>query len=323
MKKIFLSFFVLFLLLWQAFAHDFNEEAFVYMLWNPQTSLESFEEYIQTIDDEGFLETYNDKQQQLSILLSLPGKKYVVNYALANTDFTETDIQNLISEDLMLWEIWAERIYNFLHNALRQEEVTEIQISSFELFKNTIILWFDHILLWFDHILFLITLIVCLPQFKRILWIITTFTVAHSITILLWGLQVFTLPSILVESMILISIIFMWIYAIYTKVWEEKSYLFQLWLIFILGLFHWLGFAGFFSDIITNSENTLLAVLGFNLWVELGQIIIITICLFILNFIYKKFPEYKNKIKNISVSLAIITALYYLFLLLWEYFSIL
>ena len=322
MKKIFLSFFTFFILLWQSFAHDFNQEAFIYMLWNPQISLETFEEYIQSIDDTHFLEMYNDADQQIPILLSLPGKKYVMNYAIENMDVHKTDIEKLISEDMMLKEIWSERIYNFLDTNLR-EEVIKIQISNFELFKNTLIAWYDHILLWFDHILFIITLIVCLPKFKRIICIITTFTLAHSITILLWGLQLFTLASILVESIILISIIIMWIYAIYTKIWEEKSYLFQLWLIFILGLFHWLGFAGFFSEIIQNNENILISVLWFNLWVELGQIIIITLSWLLISSVYKKFPIHKNKIKNISVSLAIITALYYLFLLLWEYFSIL
>jgi hypothetical protein len=209
----------------------------------------------------------------------------------------------------MLNEIGAETIYSFLKTALSEPWETTID---FDFFLRTIVIWFTHISAGYDHILFLLTLIVCLPAVRRILIIISTFTVAHCLTLILWGLGIITISSIIVESMILISIIIMWLYAYNTAVWEKKNIYAEVTIIFILGLFHGLGFAGFFSGILETSDNIIFPVLWFNIWVELGQIIIMSIVLSLLTLTYKYLPKYKTHIKNTLSILCIFAATYWL-----------
>lgn len=286
-------------------AHDFDTETMAYILWNPEASWSDFAEYVATSDDASLQEEIKDTQTKLSLILSLPGKKYVGNYAIAHPDFNFIEIQELIADDPMLSEIGAETIYSFLKTALSEPWDTSVDTS---FFLRTIVIWFQHISSWYDHILFLLTLIVCLPKFRRIVGIITTFTIAHCITLVLWGLHIISLPSILVESMILISIIIMALYALRNKVWEVKNIYFETTVIFILGLFHGLWFAGFFSGVLETSQNIIIPVLGFNIWVELGQVIIMSCILTTLYYIYKYFSTHKNHIKNTLSILCIIAA---------------
>lgn len=289
-------------------AHDFDEDTFKYILSNTDASWLDFSEFIQNGEDELLKAELLETSSKLPILLSLPGKKYVVNYTNENPDFSYSDIKELIQDDPMLSEIWAETIYSFLSTALRPDDSN----FSVDFFLRTIYIGLEHILWGIDHILFLVTLIICLPKFRRILSIVTTFTVAHCITLILWGLWIISLPSIIVETMILISIIMMWIYALYSQVWETKNFYFETGLIFILWLFHGLWFAGFFSGILETSNNIIIPILWFNIWVELGQIFIISIISAFLYLIYKYFPKYNNTIKNAAIIPIIIITLYWL-----------
>lgn len=288
-----------------SYAHDFDTETMAYILWNPDASWADFQEYVAQSDDTELQWELENTESKLVVILSLPGKKYIANYAIENPDFTYSDIDNLIWDDPMLSEIGSEVIYSFLSSRL-QEEKTFI---SLDYFLRFIYLWFDHIMSWYDHMLFLMTLIICFPRRKKILLVITTFTFAHSLTIIFWGMNLISLSSTIVESMIVWSIWLMAIYALFQKVSEEKNIIPELILIFILGLFHGLWFAWFFRSILDTSENIFLPILGFNLWVEFGQVLIISWALILLHFLYKKFDTHKNLIKNIFATLILIMSL--------------
>jgi len=320
---------IIFLLPLNASAHSFDIDLLQYILSTPEASWSDFSNYVSRSGSIDLQNALQNPVEEVIVALELPGKLYVWNYVDENPDFTQEDIATLIQDDPMLSEIGAERIYTYLKeytSFIQQQESyyqtppessmkkSETSLSSFQSFYRSIVVWLQHILLGYDHILFLFTLIICLPAWKRIIQIITTFTIAHSITILLWGLQIVTLPSLLVESMIVLSIVMMWVYALKNKVWEHKKLSFELWLIFILGLFHGLGFAWFFSDILQTSENIIVPVLWFNIWVEIWQIIIIIILLTLLSWAYTYFPKKSNLIKNILALVSII---------LWSYWLIL
>ncbi|MGH6931604.1 MAG: HupE/UreJ family protein [Dongiaceae bacterium] len=143
-----------------------------------------------------------------------------------------------------------------------------------------------HIWVGYDHILFILTLLLpavlrregsrWLPvaglrqAFVHTAGIVTAFTVAHSITLSLATLDVINLPSRLVESVIAASIIvaaFNNLVPIVTR---------RLWLVaFIFGLVHGLGFASVLADLGLPSGSLALALLGFNLGVETGQLAIV------------------------------------------------
>ncbi len=143
-----------------------------------------------------------------------------------------------------------------------------------------------HIWIGFDHILFLLALL--LPAvgswvggkwqpaelFRSAFWdvlrIVTAFTVAHSITLTLAALGLVSLPSRLVESAIAASVVL----AALNNVWPLFHG--RRWVVaFVFGLIHGFGFASVLADLGLPQGALALALLGFNLGVEVGQLAIV------------------------------------------------
>jgi hypothetical protein len=154
-----------------------------------------------------------------------------------------------------------------------------------------------HIWKGFDHILFLLSLLlpaVLIPwparngaqprliagwraveRFKPAFWevfqIVTAFTVAHSITLSLAALGVITLPTRLTESAIALSVILAALNNIYPLFQRRR------WMVaFAFGLIHGFGFASVLADLGLPREALLLALVGFNVGVEAGQLVIVS-----------------------------------------------
>ncbi|CAA6823968.1 MAG: putative membrane protein [uncultured Sulfurovum sp.] len=185
------------------------------------------------------------------------------------------------------------------HNTLFSEDKLETQIdlkaSSFwntfyEFIKQGII----HIFIGIDHILFLIALLLPSVLFRHqkkwqpnvsfkstfinVLKIVTAFTVAHSITLSLSILGLISLPSWLIESFIAFSVVLAALNN-FTGTIEKRLWI----LVFIFGLIHGMGFASVLMDLELQESSLILALLGFNLGVELGQIAIVSL---LVPFIY-------------------------------------
>ncbi|HWA37181.1 MAG TPA: HupE/UreJ family protein [Burkholderiales bacterium] len=135
-----------------------------------------------------------------------------------------------------------------------------------------------HIWIGFDHVLFLLSLL--LPavtyaaRFKPVLWdvfkVVTAFTVAHSITLALAALAVVQLPSRLVESAIALSVVLAALNNLRPVVTGRR------WIVaFAFGLIHGFGFASVLADLGLPQDALLLALVGFNLGVEAGQLAIV------------------------------------------------
>ena len=144
-----------------------------------------------------------------------------------------------------------------------------------------------HIWLGFDHILFLLSLL--LPSvlvlqnrqwraaegFRSTFWdvfrVVTSFTVAHSITLSLAALSVISLPSRLVESTIALSVVLAALNNLMPVVAERR------WAVaFGFGLIHGFGFASVLTDLGLPQGALLLALVGFNGGVELGQLAVVS-----------------------------------------------
>ncbi|SFE23568.1 HupE/UreJ family protein [Nitrosomonas sp. Nm166] len=145
-----------------------------------------------------------------------------------------------------------------------------------------------HIWIGYDHILFLISLLLpavlqwkagrWYPQqsFRLAFWevfkIVTAFTLAHSITLSLAVLGFVSLPSRWVESAIAASVLIVALHNLYPIIQT------RLWVItFIFGLIHGLGFASVLIDFDLPQKSLALALAGFNLGVEIGQVVIVGI----------------------------------------------
>jgi len=143
-----------------------------------------------------------------------------------------------------------------------------------------------HIWIGLDHILFLLALL--LPAvlvrtgkrwvgvgrlreaMKEVLWVVTSFTAAHSITLSLAALGWISLPSRLVESSIAISVVL----AAANNLWPVVVG--RRWMVaFGFGLIHGFGFASVLADLGLPKDALVISLLGFNLGVELGQLVIV------------------------------------------------
>jgi len=147
-----------------------------------------------------------------------------------------------------------------------------------------------HIWIGFDHILFLLALLLpavglwaarhwqpverFAPAFWDVLRIVTSFTVAHSITLSLATLGWVSLPSRWVESAIAASVVL----AALNNVWP--LFLGRRWMMaFAFGLVHGFGFASVLADLGLPQGTLALALVGFNVGVELGQLAIVAVFL--------------------------------------------
>lgn len=134
-------------------------------------------------------------------------------------------------------------------------------------FGSYVELGIEHILLGWDHIAFVIALVVASRGIRSVLGVVTAFTLAHSITLALASLGVVTVPSSLVEPAIAASIAFVGFSNVLSRrtrtLWPEA---------FGFGLVHGLGFAGSIAETLASEKQKVLALVGFNLGVEIGQL---------------------------------------------------
>lgn len=121
------------------------------------------------------------------------------------------------------------------------------------------------------------------PAFWYILKIITFFTIAHSITLALASLNIINLPSRWVESIIALSIALAAFHNI-KPIFTAKEWV----IAFGFGLFHGFGFASVLGDKGMGGDYLVPSLLGFNLGVEIGQVLIICMVFPILYLIRKQ-----------------------------------
>jgi hydrogenase/urease accessory protein HupE len=140
-----------------------------------------------------------------------------------------------------------------------------------------------HILTGYDHLLFLLCLL--LPSvyirqqkqwvpvqsagiaIKHIVYIATAFTVAHSITLCLAALNIVSIPARWIESAIAFSIALAALNNLF-PLFASK----QIRIAFFFGLIHGFGFANVLSDLPLALDTRILALLSYNLGIELGQL---------------------------------------------------
>jgi hydrogenase/urease accessory protein HupE len=129
----------------------------------------------------------------------------------------------------------------------------------------------EHILTGYDHLLFLLALMLCGGGLWSLMKIITAFTLAHSITLALAALEVIVLPSTLVESVIALSIAYVALENLLPRYAASRRWAVS----FLFGLVHGFGFSSVLREIGLPKENLLLALLNFNLGVEVGQLTVV------------------------------------------------
>lgn len=134
----------------------------------------------------------------------------------------------------------------------------------------------EHILSGFDHLLFVIALLFLVGFRRQLVTTITAFTVAHSLTLALSALGWLVLRPPPVEASIALSIL-----LVAREALNDQPTLARRWpavVAFVFGLLHGLGFAGALSEIGLPHDHMLVALLTFNLGVEVGQLFVVGLC---------------------------------------------
>ena len=176
-----------------------------------------------------------------------------------------------------------------------------------------------HIWLGYDHIMFLLSLLLPaafilkkgrwqprMEKFGGTFWqvtkIVTAFTVAHSITLGLVIFNVISLPSRIVESTIALSIVIAAANNLHPLLGR------RLWLLtFCFGFIHGMGFAGALKELGLPDDAKWVALAGFNLGVEGGQLAIVTAILPII-YAFRHNDFYRNVLLRALSTLIIAAA---------------
>ena len=152
--------------------------------------------------------------------------------------------------------------------------------GSLEVVSTYTILGFEHILAGFDHLLFVFALILVVPGRRQLVLTVTAFTIAHSITLALATLDIVSLSGPPVEATIALSIVFVALEILQRSRGRPGLATRQPWLVaFSFGLLHGLGFAGALAEVGLPHNAIALALLFFNVGVELGQLTFIAVVL--------------------------------------------
>lgn len=134
-----------------------------------------------------------------------------------------------------------------------------------------LVLGFEHIMSGYDHLLFVVCLLLLAGTFRRVLVIITGFTLAHSVTLALAALEVVRVPVAPLEAVIALSIVFV-AAELVRPGRESLTWRYPILISSGFGLLHGFGFAAVLGEIGLPQTEVPLALLFFNLGVEVGQI---------------------------------------------------
>ena len=157
-----------------------------------------------------------------------------------------------------------------------------------------------------DHQLFILALIAIFSfrDWKKVLILVTAFTIGHSLTLVLSALDVFRFPSDWVEFLIPCTIVFTALDNIIFSKNEKKLIQLNYYLALLFGLIHGMGFANSVRMMLASEQEITLPLFGFNVGLELGQIVVVAIALFI-HYIFSEVLKLSNKIWIYIISVPI------------------
>jgi hydrogenase/urease accessory protein HupE len=165
-----------------------------------------------------------------------------------------------------------------------------------EVASTYLLLGIEHILLGIDHLLFVLALLFVVQGWRRLVATITAFTVAHSLTLAAATLGWVSLPQQPVEAIIALSIVF--VAGEIVHITQGRPSVTRRWpwiVAFVFGLLHGLGFAAALREVGLPEQSIPLALLLFNIGVEVGQLLFIAaVALFIrlLRAVHARWPAW-------------------------------
>jgi hydrogenase/urease accessory protein HupE len=140
-----------------------------------------------------------------------------------------------------------------------------------------------HIMSGFDHLLFVFALVLLVRKRSTLVWTITAFTIAHSMTLALATLNIVRVPGAFTEAAIALSIVFLAVELVNHYRGSNGLAYHYPWLVsFAFGLLHGFGFASALQDVGLPQYHIPIALFLFNLGVEIGQLLFVSLMLLLM-----------------------------------------
>lgn len=191
------------------------------------------------------------------------------------------------------------------HGMSAEDQARILNASNFEYMYLGAI----HMLTGYDHLLFLFGVIFFLSSFRDILKFITVFTVGHSITLIFATLLSIKANYYLIDAVIALTVC----YKAFDNLDGFKKY-FQIsspnliWMVFVFGLIHGFGLSTRLQQLPLGDHDLVLKILSFNVGVEAGQVLALSIMLIVL-LGWRKTVSFRRFSKAANVALLIAGAL--------------
>jgi len=156
------------------------------------------------------------------------------------------------------------------------------------------VLGVEHILGGIDHLLFVLALLLIVRGGKRIVATVTAFTAAHSLTLAAATLGWVHVPGPPVEAIIALSIVFVASEVVHARQGRPGLTERAPWVVaFSFGLLHGFGFAGALAEVGLPQTAIPLALLTFNIGVEIGQLIFV-LAILLLTVLAERFVRVRT-----------------------------
>ena len=171
-------------------------------------------------------------------------------------------------------------------------------------------LGFQHIsdLAGYDHILFLLALcaVYSIDQWRRLFILVTAFTVGHSITLALASFGWVVIPSHIIEFLIPVTILITAIRNVAAppsdQLTDDQGNMTGHYLVALcFGFIHGMGFSNYFRALMMDSSSITIPLMGFNLGIEIGQLLVVSIIVIVASLVVK-FAQVKHRDWNLFIS---------------------
>jgi hydrogenase/urease accessory protein HupE len=185
---------------------------------------------------------------------------------------------------LLRIELADGRVIRALLDGTRASFTVPEQESQRSIALGYLVLGGEHLLSGLDHLLFLLCLCLLVQQRRALLWTVTAFTAGHSVTLTLATLGVVHFPQTLAECGIALSIVLLAAELLRDEPDAPRTH--RSWIVrrpwamaFLFGLLHGLGFASALGALGLPSAEIPLALLAFNVGIEIAQAAFVVVLL--------------------------------------------
>jgi len=210
-------------------------------------------------------------------------RKTILTYQVQLSEWPKTlawQYGEVYGDSALRWQVHKEDEYNWNQwQWLRDGKPSSLidinhpePLSTTQRFYQFVSIGFDHVIpLGWDHILFIVGMALSSLMWRKLLLLVTTFTLAHTLTLGLAMAGVVEVSARIIEPLIAFSIAYVAIENLLVKQSIKRKSI----IVFLFGLVHGLGFATMLKEFEMAPDSFVTTLIGFNVGVELAQIVIV------------------------------------------------